>query len=876
MLRGRDGELARIAAVLSDGGALVLRGEPGSGKSALLAQTDAPRVLRASGTRAEAGMPFAALQQLLMDLATDETLARALAAQPLDPRERMAASLELLELLRSEAPLLVVVDDAHLLDAASADALAFAARRLGDVPITILLGARPGGPASLRDLPELEVARLPEAVARELVPAEAASYVRDAIVALAAGNPLALAELPAMLSHAQRTGREPLPDPLPVGPRVRALYPDPPPDLLVLAAVDESGDPAVLRAAAERTGLDPGGIDELEEGGLLPVAPLLRAAVHGGATSRRRREAHLALAQVLDDDRGAWHRALAADGTDPPLADELERLAPAAARRRGHARAGAMLERAAQLTPDGPARARRLVAAAEAQWLAGRTERVGLLLAQAEALPGDPEGRAAAAMLRGSAELDAGSPTEAYEVLLAGARQAAGEDPMLALDMLTRAAEASWMSGRMEWIADLGGLAAQVASGDGDEESFMVALLRGVGELLRDEGDGGAAELRDALALASTLPRPRHQLLACIVAVWLGDVSAGLTATRTAVARLRASGELAELPFALQQLGAFESWEGRLATAESAAAEAVALATENRQDTIAAHALAVLARIEAMQGEGDRSRAHALQSLEASVARGLGLPASAALWALGRLEVVLGRPEDALSHLLAVAAPQDGFASPIPALLSAPDLVEAAVRGGRPELAAPSLRRFEDWQRRTGSVWGAGVVGRMRALTAEPDEAEEHFTAALRDADRQPMIEVARTRLHYGELLRRARRKLDARDQLRAALTTFESVGAEPWAERARAELRASGEGATRPADDGALAELTPQEREIALLVTGGATNREVAAQLFLSVRTVEYHLHKIYTRLGITSRVALAGVVGDGRRAAASRLGER
>jgi DNA-binding CsgD family transcriptional regulator len=270
----------------------------------------------------------------------------------------------------------------------------------------------------------------------------------------------------------------------------------------------------------------------------------------------------------------------------------------------------------------------------------------------------------------------------------------------------------------------------------------------------------------------------------------------------------------------------------------------------------------VLARIEATQGEADRARRHALQSLEASVARGLALPAAAALWALGRLEVVLGHPEDAMSHLLAIAAPQQGFASPIPSVLSTPDLVEAAVRGGRGELAEPSLRRFEDWQRRTGSTWGAGVAHRMRALMADGDGAEQHFLAALRDADLQPMIEVARTRLHYGELLRRARRKLDARDQLRAALTVFESVGAEPWAERARAELRASGEavraGGDR-VDSGALDELTPQEREIALLVAEGATNREVAARLFLSVRTVEYHLHKVYTRLGITSRVALA-----------------
>jgi hypothetical protein len=579
MLRGRDGERERIAAVLADGGALVVRGGPGSGKTGLLAEADGPRILRASGTRAEAGLPYAGLQQLLHGIATGGTLERALAAQPLKPHERMAASLELLELLREEAPVAAVVDDAHLLDTASADALAFVARRLEGSGIAVVLAARPGGPASLRDLPELELTPLPEAAARELVPADAAPHVRDAITALAAGNPLALTELPGMLTGAQLTGSQPLPDPLPVGPRVRAMYPETFPDVLVLAALDPSGEPAVLAG-------DPDGADALEEAGLLRVAdgrveidPLLRAAVDAGITSRRRREAHLALAEALDDDRRAWHRALAAEGPDEELADELEREAPVAARRRGHATAGAMLERAAQLTPDGPARARRLVAAAEAQWLAGRTERVGLLLAQAEALPGDPEGRASAAMLRGTAELDAGSPVEAYDVLLDGARQAAGEDPMLALDMLTRAAEASWMSGRMEGIADLGGLAAQVASGDGDEEAFMVALLRGVGQLLRNEGEGGASELRDALALASTLPRPRHQVLACIVAVWLGDVSAGLTATRTAVSRLRSSGGLAELSFALQQLGAFESWEGRLAAAESAAAEAVALAT---------------------------------------------------------------------------------------------------------------------------------------------------------------------------------------------------------------------------------------------------------------------------------------------------------
>src|SRR6478609_8163811 len=275
----------------------------------------------------------------------------------------MAASLELLELLRAEAPVAVIVDDAHLLDTASADALAFVARRLDDAGVAVLLAARPGGPASLADLPELELAPLPEAVARELVPADAAPHVREAIVALAAGNPLALDELPTMLTRAQLGGSEPLPDPLPVGPRVRAMYPETFPGVLVLAALDGSGDPAILAG-------DPDGADELEEAGLLRVArgrvemdELLRAAVHAGLTSRRRREAHLALADLLDGDRRAWHRALAAEAPDEALASELEHEAPGAARRRGHATAGAMLERAAQLTPDGPARARRLVAA---------------------------------------------------------------------------------------------------------------------------------------------------------------------------------------------------------------------------------------------------------------------------------------------------------------------------------------------------------------------------------------------------------------------------------------------------------------------------------------------------------------------------------
>jgi ATP/maltotriose-dependent transcriptional regulator MalT len=466
-------------------------------------------------------------------------------------------------------------------------------------------------------------------------------------------------------------------------------------------------------------------------------------------------------------------------------------------------------------------------------------------------------------MLRGSRQLGTGSPVEAYEVLLAGATRAADSDPMQALEMLVRAAEASWISGRSDWAADLGRLAGDVAAGRGDEESFMVALLVGTADLLNGHVEPGATSLRSALARAERFQSVRHLLWACLLAHWLGDVEVGLACARGAVRRLRAADALGDLPFALQQLAAFEFWAGRLVAAGEHATEALALGAETRQGAIHAHVLALVARVEATQGDHESARAHAHQSLEASVARGLVMPAAVASWALGRLELCAGRPEEALSHLRPLVAPGGGFASPVPARLSCPDLVEAAVRCDRPELARISHERFDEWQQRTGSVWGAGVLGRMRALLAGSEDPEPHFQAALA-VEGQPLLELARTRLLYGEVLRRGCRRAEAREQLRDALIVLESAGAQPWAERARAELRASGEDVGRHAAGAVLDELTPQEREIATLVAGGAANREIAARLFVSRRTVEHHLQKIYAKLGITSRVTLTRLLAD------------
>ena len=802
MVPGREGELERIGALLADGGALVLRGEPGIGKTTLLAEAGAPRVrprLRhARGERAalrgaarapwaphrrdpgaRARWPAAGAARAHGGVARAPRAARGAGAGRGARRRRAPARRRVRRRARVRRPP--------------------SRRRRRDPPRRAR--RRPGGARRARDAPRSP--RCAEAVARELLARDApdlAPGVRDAILAAAHGNPLALAGAARGADAAPSApAREVLPDPLPAGPALRARVPR--------LGARRPGRAAPRRGRRDRRGratasgrgparVDPAGLDELEEAGLARIAdgrlelahPLLRAAALADATDRARREAHLALAAVA-------RRRPAPPGTarSRPRA-RTRRSPPSSSARRPTARCSSARRRS---PPTGRARARRLLAAAEAHWRAGRTERVGLLLAQAEALPGDPEGRAAAAMLRGSAQLDQGAPAEAYEVLISGARQAARGRPDAGaghahprrrgeldvrshgVDRRPRRARRAGRRGRRR-RGVLHGRAAAWASG-----GCCATRTPTLGPL------------RDALALASTLRAP-------------APPAARLHPRRVARRRPRRADRDADRREPAARVGR----AGR-AVLRAAAARGVRVAgragsprrrpprrrpSRSRRRTTRTSST----RTRSPSSPASRRRRatgtpraqHALASLEASVAR--GPRAARGRGAVGaRPHGALPRPlrGGALAPALHRAPRRTGFASPIPALLSAPDLVEAAVRSGRPELAEPSLRRFEDWQRRTGSAWGAGVAHRMRALTAEGDEAEERFVASLRDAERQPMIEVARTRLHFGELLRRARRKLDARDQLRAALTVFESVGAEPWAERARAELRASGEG---------------------------------------------------------------------------------
>jgi len=312
----------------------------------------------------------------------------------------------------------------------------------------------------------------------------------------------------------------------------------------------------------------------------------------------------------------------------------------------------------------------------------------------------------------------------------------------------------------------------------------------------------------------------------------------------------------------LSQLGTMECWLGNVPRAGTYVEEALRLAVSTGQERSAGHASVTLAMVEAIRGREDAARAAAAAALEGPIG-GAALQASRAAWALGRLELGLGRPTEALAHLEAVRHGGKGVSHPLVGLTSAADLVEAAARAGRPESADEAMDAFAGWARAGGGAWGRSVTSRMRGLLADGDDAGEHFEASLEAIGERFPFDGARTRLVYGEWLRRSRRRADAREHLRAAHAIFEALGAQPWADRARLELRATGEAGPRVAP-GALDELTPQELGIARLVADGATNKEIAAQLFLSVRTIEYHLHKVFTKLGIASRHALARLVHE------------
>jgi DNA-binding NarL/FixJ family response regulator len=429
--------------------------------------------------------------------------------------------------------------------------------------------------------------------------------------------------------------------------------------------------------------------------------------------------------------------------------------------------------------------------------------------------------------------------------------------------MLVRAAEASWWSGRQPWADEASRLAAEIPTGTDERQAQTVALLVGSAMVLRDEFEEGAGQLA-RVPHPSQLPAdPRLLVSAAAAAVFRGDDAAAHLGYSRAAEVLRARGAIGELPYVLGLTAAMELNQGRLGAAAANAAESLRLSCETHQETDRCYVLSLTATIHAIRGE-EECRTRAAEALESATAREAGTAAAHAIWALARLELGLGHPVEALAHLARIGEPGRALPSSLLSLISTPDLVEAAVRTGKAELVEGPLRRYERWASSVHSVSALAIVARLRALLACGAEADALFEEAIAGQEqlRHP-FDLARTRLLHGEHLRRSRRRLAAREELRAALAAFETLGAAGWAERARTELRASGETSRRPASFRA-SELTPQELQIARFVSEGASNRDVAAQLFVSRRTVEHHLSKVFAKLGITSRGELARALAD------------
>jgi DNA-binding CsgD family transcriptional regulator len=902
VLSGRDRERAAIAALVDAaragrGGALVLTGQPGVGKSALLtdavARADGMTVLRTQGVESESPLAFAALQRLLRPVLADRVhslpkpQSRALRAAfgetddgPADRFLVFLAALSVLADAGHDRPVLAVVDDAHWLDDASAAALSFVARRLQVERVALLFAARDADVRTFDsgDLPRLVVGGLDADAAGELLSARAdvavPPDVRDALLASTGGSPLALVELAEVLTADQLSGRVRLPARLPLTGGVERTFldryrrlPERAQTALLIAAADDSGRARVVRQAAASLGADEEALLVAERSGLLRVHdaavdlrhPLVRSAVYGAATSTERRRAHRALAAVLtgpeEADRRAWHLAASVEEPDPAVVAELDAAAERARARGGLEAAASAWERAAELSPPGDPQAERWYAAARAAWLAAQPARSRALVEAAAARASDALLRADVLRLRARIEWNTGSLHTGSRMVVEAAAEVAPHDPRRAREMAMFAAALAVFGARPGSAVDPTGLVPPPAPGAPLRDRTFAALLEGLDAAAHGEWAAAAPRLDDAFALSEDLTEDDLDLLPNlgIAALCVGDDARTRRYHEQLLARARSTGAVLMTLYSLARLGFADLATGRWTAARAAAAEAVPLADQSGHRGLAALPTAELALLAALQGD-DAVGDHLAEAERICADHPLGILAEVVpdvlRWARGVRDAA--DPAAALHHL-------EQIGHPIPRRLAAIDRLEAAVRAARPELARAWVAELAGFADATGSPWARAATEHGRALLSDGAEAEGHFAQALAAhaaTDRRP--DRARTELAYGAFLRRARRRVDARAHLRAALETFEDLGAQQWAERARQELRASGETARRR-DASTLVDLTPQELQVALLVRQGLPNRDVAAQLYVSPRTVDFHLRNVFAKLGVSSRTELA-----------------
>ncbi|MEV0650703.1 AAA family ATPase [Phytomonospora sp. NPDC050363] len=888
MLQGRVEEIKAVEALLADArsgvsGVLVVKGEPGVGKSALLEHAvraaDGATILRGAGVETEVELPFAALH-LLLRPALDRldalpgpqaaALRGAFGLAPMSTTDRFLvglATLSLLSELAEERPLLAVVDDAQWLDQASAAALAFASRRLQSEGVALLVSAREDPDAfPTAGLPELRLGGLARDDAERLLGGELPGHLREQVLKEADGNPLALIEL----SKAAAGGELDLAGPLPLTDRLLTAFAgqihrlaEPTRKMLAVVAAEDTGALGVVLAAAAALGVPADALEPAELAGLVRVTggavrfrhPLLRSAAYQGPPSSQRRAVHQALAAAVSGDRRAWHLALAATGPDEQIAESLEQSAERSGARLGYAAMATAYERSAQLSTEQGHMARRLAAAAAAAKEAGQSGRAADLSERAARLTDDPATLARLADVRAAGAFDEGSPRRAASLLVNGAAGVAEADPRTAARMLMAAAHNVWSAGDPALAAQAARLLDSLAL---PPQDGLVALTRGVGLVYGGDLESGYPLLSDFLRQ----PQPADiggRLMFANLAFVTGRLDLAFELCTALAAGCRAEGRIRLLPFALNHLAYTQVINGHHRDARDNAAEGLQIAVDTGQPHPAAGLRGQLAWLAAVEGDEERCRPLAEEGVEFSVGHRAPAVALLPIWALAMLDLTQGRDQAALDRLQSRPAGSSHFGTRITA-----DEVEAAVRLGVPERAGEAMALAERWTALSGETWARALVARCRGLLRD---SEEDFAEALELHRLAPQsYEQARTRLSYGEWLRRRRRKAEARPHLRQAHEAFDRLGARPWADRAAAELRAAGEATlTRRRRDPGTA-LTAQELQVVRLAATGATNRDIAAHLLLSPRTIGQHLYKAFPKLGVSSRTELARLDLDRR----------
>ena len=900
-LLGRRRERAALerflgAARTGHGGTLVVRGEPGIGKTALLdSALDAAQGfqhLRATGVESEIELAYAALLQLCAPLlsrvdelaepqrdAISVAFGRSSGSAP-NPFMVGLATTTLLADAAVERPILAVLDDAQWLDRASTQALAFVGRRIAETRVALLIATREPG-RELAGLPELAVAPLDPRESRTLLEsvlhAPIDDQILDRIALETGGNPLALLELPRGLTPNELAGGFALPAAVPLHSRIEGRFvarvarlPRDARRLLLVAAADTTGNAALLWRAATELGIPESAAAAAASSGLIAFDdgvtfrhPLVRSAVYRRASAEERVEVHRALANATDSeadpDRRAWHRAQATLLPDEEVAAELERSAERARARGGFAAAGAFLSRSASLSLDPTLRAQRALSAAEARQRAGDLRGAMAMLDAPELRPVGELQQARADVLRGRVSFAADRGREAPALFLDAARRLVLLDPQLAREVYLDALTAAVFSGRLAGRPDAREVAtaALALPEPPPPRSAIDLLLEGLALLITKGPAAGTPRVRDALDAVSVTATPAPSDLRRL---WLAGRTAGsiwdyerwdsLTARQVQVAR--ESGALAELALALSTRVGVQLFRGSLREAEILVAEADSLGEASDPRIVPVYGHLSLA---AFQG----SRADVDRLVESSVrdfaVRGEGLGLTFTGWVRAVLANGMARYDEAFEAArFATVNPRE----PWFATLALVELVEAAARSGHAERAHQAFGRLRESTQASGTAWATGIEARSRALLSEGDEAEGLYRGAIEALEPTPLrVDLARTRLLFGEWLRRQGRRMDAREELRQAGAMFDEFGLGAFAERARVELEATGGRARKRAIETA-DQLTPQEAQVSRLASLGNTNREIAKQLFISPSTVEYHLRKVFRKLDVKTRTQL------------------